>query len=160
MRYRGEARLRRSIYGAPFGVDVVLGHDLYGVPDVLTSRPYLDFAGIPPTLVRATNRETHIAEKLHAYTQPRQSENSRVKDLPDLALLADSGPLHAAVLRGPNAHIFSCRTTHPIPMYPPAPCACGDAQEPRIVTHRQLRCALPALVPRAPLAFSVPQTSR
>lgn len=156
LRYRGEARLGRSIYGAPFGVDVVLGHDLYGAPDVLTSRPYLDFAGIPPTLVRATNRETHIAKKLHAYTQPRQSENSRVKDLPDLALLADSGPMHADVLRGAVAHIFSLRKTHPIPMNLPAPSAWWEAPYARIAKQSQLRWPSLADVHGAAAAFVDP----
>lgn len=156
LRYRAEAHLGRSIYGAPFGVDVVLGHDLYGAPDVLTSRPYLDFVGIPPTLVRATNRETHIAEKLHAYTQPRQSENSRVKDLPDLALLADSGPIHADVLRGAIAHIFLLRATHPIPAGLPAPSPRWEVPYARIAKQNQLRWPALADVHGAAAAFIDP----
>lgn len=156
LRYRAEAHLGRSVYGAPFGVDVVLGHDLYGAPDVLTSRPYLDFVGIPPTLIRATNRETHVAEKLHAYTQPRQSENSRVKDLPDLALLADSGPLHADVLRGAITHIFSLRNTHPIPMSLPVPSAWWEVPYARIAKQNQLRWPVLADVHGAAASFIDP----
>ena len=38
-------------------------------------------------------REQQFAEKLHAYTLPRNSANSRVKDLVDMALLIGSGGL-------------------------------------------------------------------
>lgn len=31
--------------------------------------------------------ETHLAEKLHAYTLPCSTENARVRHLPDMALL-------------------------------------------------------------------------
>jgi hypothetical protein len=48
----------------------------------------LAFAGIAPPTLRLYPIETHIAEKLHAYTMPRARPNSRVKDLPDLGLLA------------------------------------------------------------------------
>lgn len=139
VRFRGEARLGRTIYGAPFGVDVVFGHDLYGDPEVLQSRPFLDFVGIAPTLVRATNRETHVAEKLHAYTQPRPSPNSRVKDLPDLALLAETGPLQADVLRGAIAHVFMARSTHPVPLSLPAPSGAWGMPYARIAKQNALR---------------------
>jgi hypothetical protein len=138
-RYRGEAHLGRAIYGAPFGVDVVFGHDLYGVPDVLQSRPFLNFIGIPPTFVRATNRETHLAEKLHAYTQPRPTPNSRVKDLPDIALLAETGPMRAEVLRGAISHIFARRNTHPTPVNLPAPSSAWATPYARIAEQNGLR---------------------
>ena len=38
-------------------------------------------------------REQQFAEKIHAYTLPRNAANSRVKDLVDLALLIGSGGL-------------------------------------------------------------------
>jgi hypothetical protein len=37
---------------------------------------------VPATRLRLYPRETHVAEKLHAYTLPRRRENSRVRDLP------------------------------------------------------------------------------
>ena len=49
---------------------------------------YLGFAGIAAPELLLIPVETHIAEKLHAYTLPRPTPNSRVRDLPDLALLA------------------------------------------------------------------------
>jgi Nucleotidyl transferase AbiEii toxin, Type IV TA system len=39
-------------------------------------------------------REQQFAEKIHAYTPPRSAQNSRVKDLVDLALPIGSGGLN------------------------------------------------------------------
>lgn len=112
VRFRSEARLGRTIYGSPFGVDVAFGHSTVGDPDLLMTRPLLDFVGFAATVVRAVNRETHIAEKLHAYTQPRSHPNSRVKDLPDLALLAVAGPIEAARVRTAILAVHNSRGTH------------------------------------------------
>lgn len=57
------------------------------------------FAGIAPPTLRLYPIESHIAEKLHAYTMPRSRPNSRMKDLPDLALLATAQPIDAMRLR-------------------------------------------------------------
>ena len=65
--------------------------------------------------------ETHIAEKLHAYTMPRTRPNSRIKDLPDLALLASAGPLNAASLRSAIETTFTFRQTHDVPALVPDP---------------------------------------
>jgi hypothetical protein len=46
---------------------------------------------------------------------PRRSPNTRVKDLPDLALLASIGPLLAAELRQAIEATFTYRATHYIP---------------------------------------------
>ncbi len=64
---------------------------------------------------------THVAEKLHAYTLPRSRVNSRVKDLPDLALLATTQAIDARHLRTALKQTFSFRKTHPLPMSVPAP---------------------------------------
>jgi hypothetical protein len=68
-------------------------------------------------------REQQFAEKLHAYTLPRNSANSRVKDLVDMALLIGSGGLdRQRVLNG--LHLtFKRRGTHDLPaslVTPPA----------------------------------------
>jgi hypothetical protein len=74
------------------GVDVTFGDPILGEPDVVVAEDVLAFAGIAPPMLRLYRIETHIAEKLHAYTMPRQRPNSRVKDLPDLALLGTAQP--------------------------------------------------------------------
>ena len=57
----------------------------------------LAFAGIAPPTLRLYPVETHIAEKLHAYTLPRPRPNSRVKDLPDLRVTQDSWVVKSAI---------------------------------------------------------------
>lgn len=79
------------------------------------------FAGIAPPALRLYPIETHIAEKLHAYTMPRTRPNSRVKDLPDLALLATAQPIDAKRLQMALDQTFAFRNTHPLPASVPAP---------------------------------------
>ena len=64
---------------------------------------WLAFAGIKSPLVQMIPREKQFAEKLHAYTLPRSSANSRVKDLVDLALLVESGGLVKERIKKPCA---------------------------------------------------------
>jgi hypothetical protein len=52
---------------------------------------------------------------------PRPSPNTRVKDLPDLALLASIGPLVAAEARDAIKATFGYRGTHDIPRFLPRP---------------------------------------
>jgi hypothetical protein len=59
--------------------------------------------------------------KLHAYTMPRSRPNSRVKDLPDLALLATVQAIDAKRLRAALDQTFTFRKTHPLPASVPAP---------------------------------------
>lgn len=121
MRFRAECRLASKIYGQAFGVDVAFGDPMLGEPEVVVADDTLDFAGIAPPTVRLYPVETHIAEKLHAYTMPRARPNSRVKDLPDLALLATVGPVDAKRLRAAIAQTFTFRKTHAAPPSLPDP---------------------------------------
>jgi hypothetical protein len=59
-------------------------------PETVRCREWLEFAGIKGPRVQTVPREQQFAEKLHAYTLPRSSANSRVKDL---TLLVQSGEL-------------------------------------------------------------------
>lgn len=79
------------------------------------------FAGIAPPMLRLYPIETHIAEKLHAYTLPRDRPNSRIKDLPDIALLGTIRSLQAARLRAAIEQTFSFRATHDRPKALPEP---------------------------------------
>ncbi len=63
----------------------------------------------------------HIAEKLHAYTLPRTRPNSRIKDLPDIALLASVETIEAARLQAALEQTFSFRKTHATPAALPEP---------------------------------------
>jgi catechol 2,3-dioxygenase-like lactoylglutathione lyase family enzyme len=96
-------------------VDVTVGDPVLGTPDELIGDDVLGFAGIAPPRVTLYAVETHIAEKLHAYTMPRAHLNLSVKDLPDIALLATVGRVQAAGLRAALDQTFRYRGTHPVP---------------------------------------------
>jgi len=121
LRFRAECRLAGKLYGRAFGVDVAFGDPILGEPEVVTVDDVLEFAGIAPPVVRLYPVETHIAEKLHAYTMPRTRPNSRVKDLPDIALLATTGPLDATRVRSALEQTFHFRATHAVPSSLPEP---------------------------------------
>jgi hypothetical protein len=116
LRFRAECKLAGKIYGQPFGIDVAFGDPLIAEPEIETAEDILDFAGVAPPTLRLYPVETHVAEKLHAYTLPRTRPSSRIKDLPDLALLASIRPLDAKRLRAALEQTFSFRKTHPVPV--------------------------------------------
>lgn len=121
LRFRVECRLAGKLYGQVFGVDVAFGDPILGDPEEVVAENILSFAGIDPPKLRIYPVETHIAEKLHAYTMPRKRPNTRVKDLPDLALLATTRALDATIVREALNLTFSFRDTHPLPTSLPAP---------------------------------------
>ena len=121
LRFRAECRLAGKLYGQRFGVDVAFGDPIVGDPATVTADDVLEFAGIVPPVLQLYPIETHIAEKLHAYTMPRARPNTRVKDLPDIALLATTGSLEAARLRAALESTFTFRATHPLPSSLPDP---------------------------------------
>jgi len=121
LRFRAESRLAGKLYGQPFGVDVAFGDPILGEPETVTAEDILAFAGVVPPTFRLYPIETHIAEKLHAYTLPRLRPNTRVKDLPDIALLGTTQPLDAARLRMALAQTFEFRGTHAVPSSVPDP---------------------------------------
>lgn len=121
LRFRAECRLAGKVYGDPFGVDVAFGDPILGEPEEVVTEDVLAFAGIAPPTLRLYPIESHIAEKLHAYTIPRLRPNSRVKDLPDIALLATVRDLDSTTLRAAIEQTFNHRATHPVPTSVPAP---------------------------------------
>ena len=58
------------------------------------------------------SREQQFAEKIHAYTLPRSSPNSRVKDLVDLALLIADNQLGRQRVINALHLTFDRRGTH------------------------------------------------
>ena len=125
MQYQGRRlRVRAKLAGKPFfsyfGVDIAVGESSQQ-PDQLTVPSLLQNAGLPPLELAVFALESHIAEKLHAYTLPRQHPNSRVKDLPDLALLAGHRQLEGQKLQAALQLTFDHRQTHPLPNLVPKP---------------------------------------
>lgn len=105
-----------------FPIDVVFGGVMLGQPSTVEYRDDLSFAGIAPPKVKLLPIPTHVAEKVHAYTLPRSTTNFRVRDLPDLALLATAAEkLGLKTLRDALLLTFTARNTHPVPRSLPAP---------------------------------------
>lgn len=139
VRFRAECSLAGKVYGRPFGVDVAFGDPILGEPEVMVAADALAFAGIAPPTLRVYPVETHVAEKLHAYTMPRARPNSRVKDLPDLALIATAGSLEAGRLRAAIDQTFGFRGTHDVPAHLPTPPDTWEGPYATIATDDQLQ---------------------
>lgn len=155
-RFRALCRLAGQLYGQPFGVDVAFGDPLTDEPDLVTAEDWLAFVGIPPPTVRLYPVVSHIAEKLHAFTLPRPLPNTRVRDLPDLALLATTGPLDAERLRRAIDRTFEYRNTHPVPPSLPPPPAFWEAPYAKMAANDALPWATLSEVTEATVAFLDP----
>lgn len=121
-RFPVEARMDGRIF-ARFHVDTGMGDVVIGPLETIVCRDWLGFAGVETARVRTIAREQQFAEKVHAYTLPRQSTNSRVKDLVDLALLAGSAKLNQRRIQDALRLTFERRKTHDLPTslpFPPA----------------------------------------
>ena len=156
MRFRAECRLAGKPFGDPFGVDVAFGDPMLGAPETVTADDVLGFAGIAPPTLRLYPIETHIAEKLHAYTMPRTRPNSRVKDLPDIALLAGAGALDATRLRAAFEQTFAFRKTHALPTALPSPPPTWEAPYAAMAREDRLAWATLTDVAAAARAFLDP----
>ena len=156
LRYRAEAQLAAKIYGVPFGIDVAFAEPMHGHPEEVEGSTFLDFVGVEPGRFRIYPLETHIAEKLHAYTLPRKRPNSRVKDLPDIALLATARDIDGAALRTAIDRTFEHRGTHPVPESVPAPSTAWEPVYARIAANDGLEWQTLEEVTRAVQSFLNP----
>lgn len=103
-----------------FHIDVGLGDVVIEPSDMLAPDNLLSFADITSAPFRTISKEQHFAEKLHAYTLPRETENSRVRDLVDMMLLINSG-LNKDRLKDAIRRTFDRRKTHVVPKEVPVP---------------------------------------
>ncbi len=103
-------------------LDVVLGEEVIGEPDWLTGPGLLDFAGIPAARFAMAPLAQHFAEKAHALTRSHGSyENTRVRDLVDVALMIESSLLDAEAVRTAIVKTFERGGTHTVPRSIPPP---------------------------------------
>jgi hypothetical protein len=70
---------------------------------------------------------------------PRPRPNSRVKDLPDLALIASAGALEAQRLRAAIEQTFRFRDTHPVPDHLPSPSSTWEGPYAAIANEDELQ---------------------
>jgi predicted nucleotidyltransferase component of viral defense system len=160
LRFRTECKLAGKIYGQRFGVDVAFGDPMLGEPESVVAEDVLAFAGIAPPTLRVYPIETHIAEKLHAYTMPRARPNSRVKDLPDLALLATAQTIDAKRLREALEQTFTFRKTHALPTSVPMPIEAWRKPYATMAREDQLHWTTLEEVTKAAKAFLDPVLAR
>ena len=113
-RYPVEARMDERIF-ARFHLDAGVGDAVMHPLETIECRDWLGFAGIDRARVMMIAREQQFAEKIHAYTLPRNTANSRVKDLVDLALLIGSGGLDTQRILDALRLTFERRGTHVLP---------------------------------------------
>ncbi len=121
-RFPVEARTDNRVF-ARFHLDAGLGDVVMPPLEPVVCRDWLGFAGIGAARVLMIAREQQFAEKIHAYTLPRNTPNSRVKDVADLALLVGSGALDPSRVRNALRLTFQRRATHEMPsaLVPPPP---------------------------------------
>lgn len=94
------------------GFDILVNHI-----DRVKGQDWLEFCHIPSPVIPIITREQQFAEKIHAYTLPRDGKiNSRVKDLLDLILLLESIDFEIEKCRVALKVIFKTRATHPLPI--------------------------------------------
>jgi hypothetical protein len=115
-------------------VDVAVNEPTLGVDQVAGSNR-LEFAGIAPVIVPTISQELHFAEKLHAYTVPRGSQNSRVKDFVDMVLFIERGNINRESLASAVGAVFRSRGTHVVPTDLPSPPVSWASQFEKMATE-------------------------
>jgi hypothetical protein len=116
LRFSVEARLAGKPFTG-FALDVGQGDEPLGEAEWKEGQADLGFAGIERARLPVYPLADHFAEKLHAYTRPRE-RRTRVKDLLDLTMilevLADDLPT-AEVMRRTIEATFNRYGTHELP---------------------------------------------
>jgi hypothetical protein len=119
-RFPVDARLDGRTF-VKFHVDLGVGDEVLEPLETVEGEDSLAFAGIPAVVVPALSVEQHWAEKFHAYTRPRETPNSRVRDLVDLVLILEhEAPATERVKAAVDA-TFQRRRTHSVPDVVPGP---------------------------------------
>ncbi len=116
-------RVRCKIDGllwSTFQLDAIVQDEVVLALESLPGDDFLKFAGVEPLSLKVPVKEEVFAEKIHAYTTPRKNENTRVKDLLDLALLLEDGVDKEKTRIAING-VFNIRATHEPPATLPDP---------------------------------------
>lgn len=119
--------LANKPFGDPFGLDIAFADPMLGTPDILEGSSFFVRYGLSPLRIPAYPVPTHIAEKLHAYTLPRATLNTRVKDLVDVAILAGIDDHASGALADAIRLTFTFRGSHAVPGAVPEPPAAWRA---------------------------------
>jgi hypothetical protein len=121
-----------------FHVDVGVGDPMTSPADSIAVTSLLAFADVSPTIVASYPVTQQLAEKLHALTLPRAQPNSRVKDLVDIVLIAESERIDRDALEVAVRATFDSRHVHEIPKELPPPPAEWRAAYRRLASEASL----------------------
>jgi predicted nucleotidyltransferase component of viral defense system len=114
-RFAVEAKIDGKIFST-FDLDIGIGDTWIEPHDLLELKNHLDFTGFVTPKIKTVSVEQHFAEKIHAYTVPRDGRsNSRVKDLVDLYLLVKEDLMDKKLLKAALKKTFERRKTHVVP---------------------------------------------
>ncbi|CAN5714814.1 hypothetical protein BH10CYA1_BH10CYA1_64190 [soil metagenome] len=97
-----------------FQLDAIIQTETVFPAELVTGDQFLSFAGMEALQLKVPVKEEVFAEKIHAYTTPRENENTRVKDMLDLALLIGDG-LDPRKTKTAIVGVFKIRKTHDVP---------------------------------------------
>lgn len=116
MRYCIECKIAGKRY-VSFHIDVSI-NDVSKLPyfEKIEGEDWIGFAGIPPAICNVFASEEIFAEKLHAYTLPRDKENTRVRDIVDMYLLVVNNKMDPNRVKECVNNVFARRKTHAIPV--------------------------------------------
>lgn len=109
-----------------FKVDVSVADVVVGELEEYLSDPAVERLGFTSSKFPVYPIAQHIAEKLHALTLPRNVENTRARDLVDLAWFIRHFTLRSGALIDACAATFIARSTHPWPPTLPDPPAAWE----------------------------------
>jgi hypothetical protein len=119
LRFNIEALLDGKTF-SQFAVDIGQG-DTHSTPlEYLPSKIDYGFAELENLVFPSYPMRDHFAEKLHAYTRPREHK-TRVKDLVDMALLMELGLENDQALKQRIQVVFMAYGTHSLPSPLPEP---------------------------------------
>ncbi len=104
-----------------FKVDVSAADVIVGDLEAHLSDPVVERLGFTRARYPVYPIAQHVAEKLHALTLPREVENTRARDLVDLAWFARTFSFRSDALIDACVATFEHRATHPWPPTVPAP---------------------------------------
>ena len=101
-----------------FNLDVGIGDAVIFEPEWTEDHNMFKFAQIAPSKVPLLPKEQQFAEKIHAYTLPREGNpNSRTRDLVDMVLLIERGGLDSEKVKKAIHVTFEKRRTHSVPVH-------------------------------------------
>jgi predicted nucleotidyltransferase component of viral defense system len=112
-RFPVEARMAGCLF-IKFEIDFAAGDAWIEPHGTVKLHDWFNFASLPAPEIPVISQEQQFAEKIHAYTLPRTTPNSRVKDIVDIILMIEKGNLKIESLNDALLRTFQKRNTHPV----------------------------------------------